>query len=194
MKGASEMTEFIRERLEDGKHRQYGEEPVSELVHALQCATLAEDEGADDELVVAALLHDFGRLVVEDGDLSDSVGGGSETPPKHGDHGELGAEQLHEHFSDRILFCIRNHAEAKRYLCTAEPEYFSRLSKGSVVTLEKQGGKIDDEERASFESSPYCADAVRLRRWDDRGKIPGAAAKSLDHWMAKVGQQIRTDR
>ena len=155
MKGASEMTEFIRERLEDGKHRQYGEEPVSELVHALQCATLAEDEGADDELV---------------------------------------AEQLHEHFSDRILFCIRNHAEAKRYLCTAEPEYFSRLSKGSVVTLEKQGGKMDEEERASFESSPYCADAVRLRRWDDRGKIPGAAAKSLDHWMAKVGQQIRTDR
>lgn len=102
MKGASEMTEFIRERLEDGKHRQYGEEPVSELVHALQCATLAEDEGADDELVVAALLHDFGRLVVEDGDLSDSVGGDGETPPKHGGHGELGAEQLHEHFSDRI--------------------------------------------------------------------------------------------
>ncbi len=42
MKSASEMTAFIRERLEDGKHRQYGEEPVSELVHALQCATLAE--------------------------------------------------------------------------------------------------------------------------------------------------------
>ena len=31
MKGASEMTEFIRERLEDGKHRQYGEEPVIAL-------------------------------------------------------------------------------------------------------------------------------------------------------------------
>ncbi len=192
MKSASEMTAFILERLKDGKHRQYGEEPVSELVHALQCATLAEDEGADDELVVAALLHDFGRLVVEDGDLSDSVGGDGETPPKHGGHGELGAEQLHEHFSDRILFCIRNHAEAKRYLCTTEPEYFDGLSKGSVVTLEKQGGKMDEEERAAFESSPYCADAVRMRRWDDSGKIPGAAARSLDHWMGKVEQQIRT--
>ena len=192
MKSASEMTAFIRERLKDGKHRQYGEEPVSELVHALQCATLAEDEGADDELVVAALLHDFGRLVVEDGDLSDSVGGDGETPPKHGGHGELGAEQLHEHFSDRILFCIRNHAEAKRYLCTTEPEYFDGLSKGSVVTLEKQGGKMDEEERAAFESSPYCADAVRMRRWDDRGKISGAVARSLDHWMGKVEQQIRT--
>lgn len=194
MKSANEMTQFIRERLEDGKHRQYGQEPVSELVHALQCATLAEDEGADDELVVAVLLHDFGRLVVEDGDLSDSVGSGSGTPPKHGDHGELGAEQLHEYFSDRILFCIGNHAEAKRYLCTAEPEYFARLSTGSVVTLEKQGGKMDEDERATFESSPYCADAVRLRRWDDRGKVSGAAARSLDHWMAKVEQQICTDR
>ena len=180
MKGG-EMTEFIRERLEDGKHRQYGQEPVSELVHALQCATLAEDEGADDE------------LVVEDGDLSDSVGSGSGTPP-NGDHGELGAEQLHEYFSDRILFCIGNHAEAKRYLCTAEPEYFARLSTGSVVTLEKQGGKMDEDERATFESSPYYADAVKLRRWDDRGKVPGAAARSLDHWMAKVEKQIRTDR
>ncbi len=193
MKGTNEMTQFIRERLEGGKHRQYGQEPVSELVHALQCATLAEDEGADDELVVAALLHDFGRLVVEDGDLSDSVGGDSPTPAQHGDHGELGAEQLHDYFSDRILFCIRKHAEAKRYLCTTEPDYFARLSKGSIVTLEKQGGRMDDEERATFESSPYCADAVRLRRWDDRGKDPGAEAKSLDHWMVKVEQQIRTD-
>jgi predicted HD phosphohydrolase len=143
--------------------------------------------------VVAALLHDFGRLVVDDGDLSDSVGSDSGTPPKHGDHGELGAEQLSEYFSGRILFCVRNHAEAKRYLCTTESDYFARLSEGSVVTLEKQGGEMDEAERAAFESSPYCADAVRLRRWDDRGKVPGAAARSLDHWMAKVEGQIRGD-
>lgn len=189
MRNAREMTDFIRERLEDGKHRQYGEEPVSELVHALQCATLAEEDGADDELVVAALLHDFGRLVVEDGDLADSVGDAA-TPPSHGGHGELGAEQLHEYFSERILFCIRNHAEAKRYLCTVEPDYFDGLSRGSVVTLEKQGGRMDAAERAAFESSPYCADAVRLRRWDDTGKIPGAAARSLDYWMPKVEEQL----
>ena len=187
----SEVVEFIRERLEDGKHRQYGEEPVSELVHALQCATLAESEGADDELVVAALLHDFGRLVVDDGELTDSVGDGDATPPQHGGHGELGAKELQEYFSDRVLFCVGNHAEAKRYLCTKEPEYFAKLSKGSVVTLEKQGGKMSDAESAAFESSPYCADAVRLRRWDDTGKIPGAAAKSLDHWLEKVEAQIR---
>ena len=188
---SSEVVEFIRQRLEDGKHRQYGEEPVSELIHALQCATLAESEGADDELVVATLLHDFGRLVVDDGELTDSVGDGGTTPPQHGGHGELGAKELQGYFSDRVLFCVGNHAEAKRYLCTTEPEYFAKLSKGSVVTLEKQGGKMSDAERATFERSPYCADAVRLRRWDDTGKVPGAAAKSLDHWLEKVKEQIR---
>ena len=192
MRSTHEMSDFIRERLEDGTNRQYDEEPVSELEHALQCATLAEDEGADDELVVATLLHDFSRLVAEDGDLADSVGNDDQTPPLHGGHGELGAEQLHEYFSERVLFCIRNHAEAKRYLCTTEPDYFDGLSKGSVVTLEKQGGKMDDAERATFEGSSYCADAVKLRRWDDRGKIPGASARSLDHWMRKVEAQIHT--
>ena len=60
-----------------------------------------------------------------------------------------------------------------------------------MVTLEKQGGKMDHEEPYTFESSPYCTDAVRLRRWDDSGKVPRAPAKSLDHWLTKVARQIR---
>jgi predicted HD phosphohydrolase len=34
--------------------------PVSRLEHSLQAATRALDDGADDELVVAALIHDIG--------------------------------------------------------------------------------------------------------------------------------------
>lgn len=34
--------------------------PVSRLEHSLQAATRARDDGADDELVVAALIHDIG--------------------------------------------------------------------------------------------------------------------------------------
>ena len=44
-------------------HEQYTGEPVTQLEHALQCAALAEAEGADDELVTAALLHDLGHLL-----------------------------------------------------------------------------------------------------------------------------------
>ena len=42
---------------------QYTGEPVSHLEHALQAATLGELEGASDELVTAALLHDLGHLL-----------------------------------------------------------------------------------------------------------------------------------
>ena len=45
---SSQSVEFIRERLEDGGNRRYGTEPVSELDHALQCAALAQGEGADE--------------------------------------------------------------------------------------------------------------------------------------------------
>lgn len=36
---------------------------TNQLVHALQTATLAEDAGADQEMVVAALCHDIGKLI-----------------------------------------------------------------------------------------------------------------------------------
>jgi predicted HD phosphohydrolase len=36
---------------------------TNQLVHALQTATLAERAGADDELVVASLCHDIGKLI-----------------------------------------------------------------------------------------------------------------------------------
>ncbi len=36
---------------------------TNQLVHALQTATFAERAGADDELVVASLCHDIGKLI-----------------------------------------------------------------------------------------------------------------------------------
>ena len=140
-------------------------------MHAQQCATLAESEGADDELVVATLLHDFGRLIVADRDLTDSVGDGGESPPQYGGHGELGADRLRDG-RDSVLHS--QPCRGKRYLCTTEPAYFAKLSKGSVVSLEKQGGKMDHEERDTFESSPYvptpsgCGAGMTAERYRER--------------------------
>src|SRR4051812_10174103 len=39
------------------------DEDLSQLAHGLQTAALAVEAGADDELVVAALLHDVGHLL-----------------------------------------------------------------------------------------------------------------------------------
>ena len=45
----------ILDILETSGAEQYGDEAVSQLQHALQCAHLAESAGAPDPLVVAAL-------------------------------------------------------------------------------------------------------------------------------------------
>ena len=42
---------------------QYTGEPVTQLEHALQTALQAEQEGAGDALVTAALLHDLGHVL-----------------------------------------------------------------------------------------------------------------------------------
>ncbi len=186
-----EIVDHIRERLEDGNDRQYGEEPVSEFEHALQCATLAEQDGADEELVVAALLHDFGRLIVDDDELSDAVEHDVDDGVKRQGHGAVCAHALKPYFSDRVLFCVGQHAESKRYLCTTEPEYRDGLSAGSITTLEKQGGVMSADEQATFESSPFVADAVRVRRWDDGGKIPGMATGSLDHFLELTRRHLQ---
>ena len=41
-------------------------EPVSQLEHMSQAAALAEEEGYDDEVVLAAFFHDIGHLCAED--------------------------------------------------------------------------------------------------------------------------------
>ncbi|MFM1766108.1 MAG: hypothetical protein RIU71_1871, partial [Pseudomonadota bacterium] len=57
------------EQLFDQKgHEQYTGEPVTQLQHALQSAYLGEQEGANDELVTAAFLHDLGHLLHDLGD------------------------------------------------------------------------------------------------------------------------------
>jgi predicted HD phosphohydrolase len=48
--------------------RQYGGERVSQCEHALQTAALAEQEKAPAALVAAALLHDVGHLLHEEGE------------------------------------------------------------------------------------------------------------------------------
>src|SRR5262245_66008106 len=44
-------------------HAAYFGEPVSQLEHALQTAHQADQKGAPDYLIVAALLHDLGHLL-----------------------------------------------------------------------------------------------------------------------------------
>jgi predicted HD phosphohydrolase len=74
------------------------------------------------------------------------------------------------------------HVAAKRYLCAVDPSYLAELSPASVHSLELQGGPYTPDEVAAFDASPYAAEAVRLRRYDDVGKVPGLETPDLEHY------------
>ena len=116
-------------------------EPVSELEHALQCGELARREGADEDLVVAALLHDVGRYAVRQRlvrDTLDSKEMVKVSTDSRGHH-DAGADLLAPWFPKRVVLCIRMHVDAKRYLCAVDPAYLERLSAVSTRTLRMQG-------------------------------------------------------
>jgi predicted HD phosphohydrolase len=83
------------------------------------------------------------------------------------------------------------HVAAKRYLCAVEPTYLHELSHASVHSLELQGGPYSREEVAEFERSPHAQDAVRLRRYDDIGKVPGLETPDLEHYRPVLEQAMR---
>ena len=152
----------------------YGEN-VSQLDHALQCAQLAHAQGAGDHLIAAALLHDYGHLFEGRGDVAEHEG----RDARHEIHG---ARALRRWFGPAVAGPVSLHVMAKRYLCAAEPGYEATLSPASVLSLRLQGGPLNPAQRRRFERSRFAADAIRLRRWDDAGKIEGLAAPGLDHY------------
>ena len=156
----------------------YHGEAVSQTEHALQAAALAEVEGAPDALVVAALLHDVGHLLVGDEGLADRG--------IDGRHEEAGWAWLSRAFGPEVAEPVRLHVDAKRYLCATDPAYRAALSPASELSLRLQGGPFDAEGRAAFEANPHFRDALRLRRWDDAAKVPGQDVPGLDHYRARV--------
>ena len=78
---------------------QYGNEDVTQLEHALQCAELAEQHNLPGPTIAAALLHDIGHLLYED---KDPIHEG-----KDGRHENLGACLLYTSPSPRDLSTSR---------------------------------------------------------------------------------------
>jgi len=165
----------------------YGGEAVSELEHALQCAELAEAAGADEELVLACLLHDVGRYAVPQGQVSDTTEPAPTTDepdaarPRRGHH-EVGADLIAPWVPERVAWCVRRHADAKRYLCATDRGYHDRLSQTSRRTLVMQGGPMTPSEVAALGTHPWLGEALALRRWDDQAKVPGKLTRSLQSY------------
>ena len=168
MTGARDVAEALVALYRDRGQEPYGEH-ITQEEHAVQCAALAERDGAPDALVLAALLHDVGHLVEQE---DDAYG-------VHR-HDKSGSEYLARFFGPEVTAPVRLHVAAKRYLCAVEPGYEERLSPASAYTLSKQGGPMSRAEASAFEAEPGFAEAVRLRRWDEGGKVEGLEIKPFE--------------
>jgi [1-hydroxy-2-(trimethylamino)ethyl]phosphonate dioxygenase len=157
-------------------HEAYGE-GVTMAEHSLQTAALALAEAADDALVAAALLHDIGHLIERP---DDAFG--------YHRHDRSGGDWLAARFPAILSEPVRQHVAAKRYLCAVEPDYFAVLSAASVHSLARQGGPMSADEAAAFARQDFLDRAVRLRRWDDRGKVEGIEVPGLDSYRGMVGR------
>tara|TARA_R110000787_G_scaffold201997_1_gene312806 strand:+ start:209 stop:769 length:561 start_codon:yes stop_codon:yes gene_type:complete len=168
----------------EGKAR-YGMEAIDQLDHALQCAAQAERESAGAALITAALLHDIGHLVHKLGIAAER---GIDDR-----HEALGEKLLRKMFNEDVVLPVALHVDAKRYLCTAEPGYFDRLSGGSVRSLELQGGPFSANEATDFIARPGGEAAVRLRRWDEDAKVKGKRSPPLEHFRQYVEACVKPD-
>lgn len=153
----------------------YFGESVTETEHGLQSALLAEQSGAKPSLVVAALLHDIGHLLHEQGE--DVADRGIDAR-----HENAGAAWLARHFGPAVVDPVRLHVAAKRYLCATDPAYRSRLSPASEKSLMLQGGPMTADEIGAFEAEPHFRDAVALRHWDDQAKVVGQAVPPIERY------------
>lgn len=142
----------------------WDETAVDDLDHALQAAARALEDGADDELVLAAAMHDLAHSP-----LCDS--------PSRNRHDVAAREWLTPRYGERVGWLAGAHVAAKRYLAATEPGYRDGLSGVSEVSLRAQGGPDVD---AAMVSHPWWPDALRLRRYDDAAKQPGARALTIE--------------
>lgn len=162
-------------------HHRYGE-TVTQLQHSLQAAQLARRDGSDDEMVLAALLHDLGHLLEEAAD----------TPDRH--HGHHAAEVLRPLVPPRVAWLVEQHVMAKRYLCAVDPGYAARLSPVSARSLAAQGARLSPVARRSFEIHPWFTDALRIRTWDDTAKDPAAVVAPLITYRVLIERWLGPQR
>ncbi|MCJ8209592.1 HDIG domain-containing protein [Mucilaginibacter sp. RS28] len=160
-------------------------EPVSQIEHMSQAAALAEAEGYDDEVILAAFFHDIGHLCADAGEAGSMNGMGNV------DHEKLGEEYLlQKGFSPRIASLVKSHVEAKRYLTYKHPEYYAQLSPASKATLEFQGGVMSADEAEAFETHPDSALIIRMRHWDDLAKESDVPVNNIEKLKEKAYQHL----
>ena len=180
---ATNIVDFIGSIFEKRGDEEYLGEPVTMGQHMLQGATMAEQSSEPDEIIIGTLLHDIGHFTSEFGTFSME-----DTEDRY--HEDAGAAVLEQFFPKIITDCCRHHVAAKRYLCATDPEYFQKLSTASIHSLNLQGGPMCEAEIKDFEKNPNLKKILKVRLYDDAGKIPDMVTPSFWHFAPLVQKMV----
>jgi phosphonate degradation associated HDIG domain protein len=157
---------------------------TTQTSHGLQTAMIAEEEGAVAEMIVAALLHDIGRIInPKDREITNNGGDAK--------HEEVARKFLEPYFGPEVTMPIKWHVAAKRYLVAMDPAYSKNVSPGSTRSMAGQGGVFEDKGAKDFIEQPYAREGVVLRRWDDRAKSPDAKTPPFKHFVPYIEACIK---
>lgn len=176
---AGNIVAFLGDIFERRGGEEYLGEPVTMAEHMLQGATIAEQNGQDEIIIVSALLHDIGHFTSEFGTFTMD-------DTKDRFHEDAGADVLEAFFPKVVTDCVRYHVAAKRYLCATKPAYFDRLSVASVHSLNLQGGPMSPDEVAAFEVNPNLAEIIQVRYLDEAGKRDDMQTPGFAHFAPMV--------
>jgi phosphonate degradation associated HDIG domain protein len=164
---------------------EYAGEKVTQLEHMVQTARLAEQQGYEEEVILAAFLHDIGHICVAAQENNAMGGWGIK------DHEAIGADFLQEKgFSKRLSRLVESHVEAKRYLTWKDPLYYEQLSDASKRTLEYQGGPMLTDEAIAFEQHPLFHLIIQMRHWDDVAKVEFLVVGELDRYREMIVRHL----
>ncbi len=178
---ANQIAGEIMSFYEQHGGEEYAGEKLTQSEHMVQAAQLAEEQGYDDEVILAAFLHDIGHVCEAGHGDNEMDGFGIK------DHEEIGAEFLKaKGFSKRIVRLVQSHVEAKRYLTLKNPSYYDQLSEASKKTLEFQGGRMEEEEAAAFEKYPLFDLIIKMRKWDEQAKIEHKPIPDLTRYRQMI--------
>lgn len=185
---AQAFVESLVELMESCAGITYFDSGVTQLEHALQAADLAQQAGGADNLVVVALLHDVGHMIVDEHDATADFLGSDLG------HEAVGARLLNRCFGPDVVVPVALHVRAKRYLVRVEPDYAAILSPATQRSLLVQGGPLSPQEAEAFAALPYAEAAIALRRWDDKAKAGGKAVPRLRDFVPLLLAQVRSEK
>ncbi|CAO3607387.1 unnamed protein product [Cunninghamella echinulata] len=193
--------------LIDGSKQDYIGERISQLDHSLQAASQALDAGADDETILAALLHDIGQFTTspEHKQMLCEASALNEMDPEAGvsgtkqisvgvtGHERIGAEYLRQlGFSEKVALLVESHVPVKRYLTAKYPDYYESLSGASKLSLKYQGGPFNPDQVLAFEKDPLYPLKIQIRQWDDAAKVVDLQVPDLETYRPIAVKHLLT--